>query len=296
MWISQEQILNYEIFFDVDDDTRNETTTIEISMFDKDLFKSDIVDINPDPQKNSILLVFDHKTNAMSGYKEEAETQGILSYSIDLNPYVSSEIDDHMMIYNWQFNSVSHQMFLNISYEKYQWYLDRDINRTPQYVGKEEMKMFITSDDDSIKLLSDMLLNRASQYGYDEIETINFILAFVQQNIEYVDDSVSTNVSEYWKFPVETLIEGTGDCEDSSILFQSIIKNIGYDLVMIFYIIDDETGHLSTGVNINEPLEGYSVNYQKMDFFYCETTSNGYQLGEKPNDIPDEPELIIDLN
>jgi len=296
VWISQIQLLNYELIFDVDDATRNDSTKIEIIMFDKDLFSIDIVDINPDPSERSILLVLDHKKNEMSGYSEKAGSQGALSYSIDLNPYVSTEIDDHMMMYDWSFNGVSHQITLNISNDKYQWYLDRNINRSPQYIGTEEMKTFITSDDGSIKSLSNLLMNRASQYGYDELETINFILAFVQQNIEYVDDGVSTNVSEYWKFPVETLIEGTGDCEDSSILFQSIIKNLGYDVVMIFYIIDDETGHLSTGVNINDSLDGYSVNYQKMDFYYCETTSNGYQLGEKPNDIPDEPELIIDLN
>ena len=295
VWVFQQKSLNFQLYYDIDDATINQSTKIEIIMYDRDLFNDDIIDINPNSSERSIILVLDHQTNTMSGYIDDIGNQADLFYSIDLNSYIYSEIDYHRMTYDWSFKGLTHQIILNISYDKYLWYKNRNINRSPQYISKEETKTFITTYDDSIKSLSNMLMNQIIQYGYNDIESINFVLSFVQQNIEYEDDGISTNVSEYWKFPVETLVEGTGDCEDSSILFQSIIKNMGYDVVMIFYIIDDETGHLSTGININDSLNGYAVTYNNMDYYYCETTSNGYQIGDKPDDIPKDPELIIDL-
>jgi hypothetical protein len=296
VWINQRQSLNYQITYDVDDATTNDSTKIEIIMYDKDFFNDDIVDINQDRSEHSIILVLDHRTNMVSGNIDEVGQQGVLSYSIDLNSYTPSEIDYYTMTYDWPFKGVSHHINLNISYDKYQWYKNRDIDRSPQFIGTDEMKTFITSDDDIINSLSNILEDKAVVYGYDDVDIINFVLSFIQSNIEYQDDSLSENTSEYWKFPVETLVEENGDCEDSSILFQSIMKNMGYDVIMIFYIIDDETGHLSTGVNINDSFEGYAVTYNNMDYYYCETTSYGYKIGVKPDGIPDDPELIIDLN
>lgn len=295
VWITQTQSLDYQLEYDVDDATINKSTKIEIIMYDKDFFNDDIIDINPDGVGKTIILILDHQTNTIEGYSEGRGNEGIISYSVDLNSYIPSEIKYHMMNYDWSFQGNLHQMKLNVSFHKYQWYLNRSINRSPQYIGKEEMKSFITSDDDKIKELTNKLVDIAEGYGYDDVETINFVLSFVQRNIEYVDDSISKNISEYWRFPIETLVEGHGDCEDSSILFQSLMKSMGYDVVMIFYIIDDETGHLSTGVNINRSVDGYAVTLNQENFYYCETTSNGYQMGDKPDDIPDDPELVIDL-
>lgn len=45
-------------------------------------------------------------------------------------------------------------------------------------------------------------------------------LDFVCQNISYRKD-----VGEYWQFPVETLARGIGDCEDTSVLLTSLLRN-----------------------------------------------------------------------
>ena len=121
------------------------------------------------------------------------------------------------------------------------------------------------------------------------------ILAFIQNSIRYINDSESKNSDEYWRFPIETLIEREGDCEDSSILFQSIIKNTDYDVVMLFFVIDDITGHLTSGVNINEDIPGYFVEYKEKRYYYCETTSRLFSIGVKPDEIPDEPKIIIEI-
>jgi len=54
-----------------------------------------------------------------------------------------------------------------------------------------------------------------SQYGPDVWANLDFVC----RNIDYRRDT-----GEFWQFPSETL-KGYGDCEDSSILFTSLIRN-----------------------------------------------------------------------
>ena len=63
----------------------------------------------------------------------------------------------------------------------------------------------------------------------------------------------------------------------------------------MFYIIDDNIGHLATGVSDLTVPDGYFVSYQDKSYYYCETTSIGFTVGEKPNDITEEPEKIIQV-
>jgi hypothetical protein len=80
--------------------------------------------------------------------------------------------------------------------------------------------------------LAAKLKEAASQEGYSEFETIEFAASFVQ-SLDYVTDEVSTGYDEYPRYPLETLIDNGGDCEDTSILLASIIDKMGYGVVLI---------------------------------------------------------------
>jgi len=60
-----------------------------------------------------------------------------------------------------------------------------------------------------------LLLNNSYQ------TTIENALAFVQKSVSYQLDPAG---SEYPRYPVETLVDGVGDCEDSAILYASIVR------------------------------------------------------------------------
>ena len=62
-------------------------------------------------------------------------------------------------------------------------------------------------------------------YGYTEREA----LSYCRSNISY-EKEVNT---EYPKYPIETIDEGSGDCEDKSILFASIMYLNGYDVSLV---------------------------------------------------------------
>ena len=70
--------------------------------------------------------------------------------------------------------------------------------------------------------------------GMDRTEFARLILSFVQ-NIPYVTDEESTGHREYWKYPLETLWDGGGDCEDSAILCDTLLMMAGYDVAFILF-------------------------------------------------------------
>ena len=87
---------------------------------------------------------------------------------------------------------------------------------------------------------------------------------------------------EYWKYPVETLVDMNGDCEDTSILFCAIAKQLGYDTCMILY-----PGHMAAGVNLTG-LSGYYYTFETKHYYYCETTATGWDIGDDPGTDYDE--------
>ena len=88
-------------------------------------------------------------------------------------------------------------------------------------------------DDPTLEDLADDLWERAGR-GYEPFaETV---LAFVQGAIAYQPDPVG---SEWPLYPIETLVEAKGDCEDTAILFVSLIRARGYSSKIAF--VDTDT-------------------------------------------------------
>lgn len=56
-----------------------------------------------------------------------------------------------------------------------------------------------------------------------------FISHFVQKAIDYKSDLETKSQIDYWKYPLETLYDGYGDCEDGSILLAALLDAVGYD-------------------------------------------------------------------
>ena len=162
--------------------------------------------------------------------------------------------------------------------------------------GSYAMAAFVTAQDSVIIDLAASLQDLAMDKGFDEVTLAGFVLSFVQQNIRYANDNISKGVEEYWKYPVETLVEKQGDCEDSTLLYASLMRQLDIKTVLLFYIVDEGIGHLAAGIALDDEItDGYFVTYKEDNYYYCETTSQGFTIGDKPSDIPNDPELIIPL-
>ncbi len=129
-----------------------------------------------------------------------------------------------------------------------------------------------------LKELADYLYGQAST----DLQRAENILKFVQY-LPYIYDSPADN---YVRYPLETLIEGGGDCEDTSVLAAQLFRLAGPEgfpvvLLMVDTNGDSEVDHMMVGVSV----PGAQGEYWEVDgirYYYCETTATAYRVGSKP--------------
>ncbi|SFG22967.1 hypothetical protein SAMN05660649_01047 [Desulfotomaculum arcticum] len=129
----------------------------------------------------------------------------------------------------------------------------------------------------------------AQKHNYSEWDTINYIVAFVQ-SLKYVPDEVSTEYDEYPKYPLETLVDGGGDCEDTSILMASILQEMGYGVVLL-----GMPDHMAIGVKGADNLPGSYYTYNGAHYYYLETTGSNWSIGALPDQFKNKQAKIYPL-
>lgn len=190
---------------------------------------------------------------------------------IELNPSVSSGGTLEEKEYRWSYDGDSFKLTLPIPKDIYDYY--RKMERAPI----EDYSIYVTHPDDDGVLVYPVaaeLKRLAVQKGYDAEETVNFAASFVQ-NLKYrLEDE------EYPNYPVETLFDKGGDCEDTAILAAALLQAMGYDAVLIRFTspIEGEAGHMAVGVAV-PGVSGHYYPYDGKNYYYLETTSP-WPLGE----------------
>jgi hypothetical protein len=130
-------------------------------------------------------------------------------------------------------------------------------------------------DDPYMRDLTGLLNKFARQYNMTRREIINFVVTFVQ-HLPYTSDNVTTPYDEYPRFPLETLIEKGGDCEDTAILAATLLKEMGFDSLLVLL-----PRHMALAVACDD-CSGthYEVNNRR--YYYVETTGTGWEIGQLP--------------
>ena len=168
--------------------------------------------------------------------------------------------------YVWNFNGKSYTVLMTIDIERYNSYDGKDRIDIPQLV--EEGRTTIGN-------LTREFQNIFKRHReWSKQERIDFVLSFVQ-SLPYTFDDVTTGYDEFRRYAVETLIDGGGDCEDTTILVAAILRGLGEKTVLIF-----TSGHIALGVSGN--FTGASVTYNGTKYYYCETTGTGWTVGVLP--------------
>lgn len=104
----------------------------------------------------------------------------------------------------------------------------------------------------------------------DSDRYLEMIVAFVQA-IPYQVHPPDTPP----KFPIETVAERKGDCDDKSLLLAALLSRAGYD-VALFNFADD--GHMAVGIASD------SATYGQTGYAYIETTDSGF-VGAVPSTL-----------
>jgi len=144
---------------------------------------------------------------------------------------------------------------------------------------------FITSDNFYIQEIAAMLKNKADVNNYTRSE---FAVSFIQ-SLGYVGDNV-IGYDDYPKYPLETLGEQNGDCEDTSYLAASIIDAMNIDVRLILL-----PGHMAIAVAFNCDMDGFYYRSNGRCYYYVETTVSGWSVGDMPDEYINYPATLVSV-
>jgi len=269
--------------FNVDDNSR--FTKISISMIDDDFFsKSDLLDIDGVNLADKTLdIMFDMVNGtwygdnlngladgSLDGTQSSDDDDGALGYDVSVVPISG------LKTFAWIYGNDGYDMQLNLSAKQYYQYKYNGVDRSPEYY--DEARGFVTVNDPSVVEVASELASMASARGFSQIERANFVLSFVQ-SIDYSYDNVSAGQNEYWRYPLETLYDQTGDCEDTSILYAAIMEAMDNDAILLLL-----PGHMATGLSCPGASGGH-YSFESKSYYYCECTGPGWEVGDVPPEM-----------
>lgn len=144
-------------------------------------------------------------------------------------------------------------------------------------------------DDAYTGHLASKLKEETQRLNLDEYETMHFAASFVQK-LAYTLDPNTTGYDEYPRYPIETLVDEGGDCEDTSILLAEILYAIGYDVVLLGL-----PSHVAIGVSDSQGFCGTYYNHNGRRYFYLETTGEAGRIGVVPQEYANEAAYIYEI-
>ena len=181
-------------------------------------------------------------------------------------------------VFEWRFNDKDYTYTVSIEYSDVRVYRDAYTADKRVQGNASHNISFVTPNDPYIAELAAYLRSVATAEGMNDIQIANFVLAFTQY-IEYQLDEVYMGYVEYWKFPLETLFDQGGDCEDTSILFCAIASAMGYQTALFLL-----PGHMAAGIVLSG-FSGDGFGNSTITYYFCETTATGYKVGVNPDKV-----------
>jgi hypothetical protein len=188
--------------------------------------------------------------------------------------------------YVWEYGGRQWTWEMQIPRSLYDYYHGIPRPPTPNY------SVYVTHplDDMLIELLVSELKRAAQEEGFSDFQIVEFAISFVQ-SLPHTADSVTTPYDEYPRYPIETLVDNGGDCEDTSILTASLLYQLGYGVVLIIFPGE----HCAVGVLGGEGIYGTYFKHNGGEYFYLETTNTGWGIGMIPEEYEDAAAHIFDM-
>lgn len=123
----------------------------------------------------------------------------------------------------------------------------------------------------------------------NQTEAANFLLHFVQQATEYKTDDEQFQ-REKPLFVEESLRYSYSDCEDRSVLFAYLVRQLlGLEVIGL-----DFPDHIATAVRFTEPISGDSIEWKGKKYYICDPTYIGADIAIcMPAYKKINPEIIV---
>ncbi len=126
--------------------------------------------------------------------------------------------------------------------------------------------------------------------GKTEAEAANILLNFVQTAFTYEYDNKIWGKDRIFAAD-ETLYYPYSDCEDRSILFSRLVRDLlGLDVILIYY-----PGHLATAVKFNQNITGDHLILNGKRYLVCDPTFIGASIGRTMTGMDNHKAQVIML-
>jgi hypothetical protein len=193
--------------------------------------------------------------------------------------------DIFQLEFTWEYSNIEWEWDSEIPKQLFQDMHNRPRSRTEDY------SVYVTNDQDDyiFNAFADAIISKGEILGFTKIETVELVLLLVQ-SIPYSKDIDTTSQEEYPRYPIETLVDGTGDCEDHAILLAELVCALQYDAVLLEYPGD----HMAVGIADSGDMFGYYYEHDGKKYFYTETTATGWKIGDVPPGY-ERPAYVWDL-
>jgi len=179
----------------------------------------------------------------------------------------------------------SHKLYVSMPPSLYEYYHTRShVIRTDSNYAK-----FVTPD--VFKSVAENIQNVTGDLPYSEEQFANAVLTLIR-HIPFVESDV--------KYPVETLLDNSGDCDVLSLLAASIMKAGGLDVVLLYYK-GINPSHINIGVYLPYTpvyrtwwLTPAGFEYNNKTYWMAECTPLGeWKVGDQPSLLAGiEPQII----
>jgi predicted transglutaminase-like cysteine proteinase len=200
--------------------------------------------------------------------------------------------------YRWKFSESSPHSAERVPVE---FTLELDISSARYKACKEEPRelnplrwdKYVVAPLPEVEVLAAKMAELHRERGYCTYDQAANVLAFAQQCIVYTKDLLPEGEEiEYPKYPIESLVEEAGDCEDHAILAAAVLKRMGFDVALLFC-----PGHAALGVAGADGLPGTYIEDRRtgIKYFYAETTAEGWEIGELPQELREEEFIILPI-
>ena len=202
--------------------------------------------------------------------------------------------------HSWEYNKKNCTISLNISKHLYDYFRNEREHLAYRYQFQDgelppNYFSFMLSEHD--RPVMSALAEEFSRHAATEVDRVNLALSFVQ-SLPYAHDADSKGEDEYVRYPIETLVDGCGDCEDKVAFLTALFYEMEVDFILL--VLPE---HMAIGVHCDGVEAERYLLFNDKRYYYLETTMPNWAIGQIPEDyiastievvpVDDTPSLLM---
>jgi hypothetical protein len=209
------------------------------------------------------------------------------AFSIQLSPETGNYESTYTFAVQNGYYRSDHTLYVSLPPSLKDYYQGKSHTMT----NEKDYAKFVTPD--AVKSIAENIRNITRNTPYDDEEFANAVLMIVHE-IPYLRSNA--------KYPVETIVDNSADCDGLSILAASIMKAGGLDVVLLLYNGVNPT-HMNVGVYLEHMPVSHSwwmtpsgVDYDNKTYWIAESTSLAdWTVGDRPELLANDKPVVIPL-